>query len=352
MEKLKTLLVRAPGPALQLALAAFLLGPMFGKTGWMATYAAQGLLVASLVLGCALRYGGSPRRLRSLALDRTSGCRVLTVLLSSYLICDGMNFTYSPFKSRVAERYPAILCALVLWAGILYYVDRVEKLDNLLVNVALCALSLSLCVLAGLPIEEFDRSWRVIGVGLMTGIGFLASAQYSRFFKGTVMTGLLALMIPSIYFAIRWNQPAALVESMSAAEKQTLWSSSFLQIRDFQTAEMLFGRGAGYDLELSGMQGIRNFLLSDLLGGGLVRFTLSLALWLCIGYHIVLLFLHCKGVAAIYALVLGGIFIDAFFTAQTGFLSNPFFILYTALLIAEQTMLKKGQARFAGLNAK
>ena len=100
------------------------------------------------------------------------------------------------------------------------------------------------------------------------------------------------------------------------------------------------------------MQGIRNFLLCDLLGGGVIRFALSLSLWLCIGYCVAMLFLNCTGVAMIYALVLGGSFISAFFTEKTGFLSDPLFILYTALLIAEHTMLKKGRARFAGIAAK
>ena len=182
-----------------------------------------------------------------------------------------MNFTYSPFKTRMLERYPSIFCALILWMGVLYYADRVDRLDNLLMNATLCALALSILVLAGFRLENPDWTWRIIGAGMCTGVFFLASAQYNRFFKTTVVTGLLALTAPSLYFAVRWSQPAALVESMSAAEKQTLWSSSLLQIRDFQTAEMLFGRGAGYDLELSGMQGIRNFLLSDLLGLSLIH---------------------------------------------------------------------------------
>lgn len=352
MKKMKQWLGRAPCLALHLALAGFLTGPAFGEKGWIGVLAAEGLLVSSLILGCALRYGASPRRLRSLALDRTCGCRTLSVLLLLYLLCDGMNFTYSPFKEHMVERYPVILCALALWAGILYYADRVDRLDNLLMNVTLCAVALSVLVLAGFKMEDPDWAWRIIGAGLCTGTFFLASAQYSRFFKTTVIAGLCAVMLPSIYFAVRWSQPAALVESMSAAEKQSLLSSSFLQIRDFQTAEMLFGRGAGYDLELSGMQGIRNFLLSDLLGGGIVRFALSLSLWLCIGYCTAMLFLSCKGVAMIYAAVLGSIFVDAFFTAKTGFLSDPLFILYTVLLIAEHTMLKKGRARFAGMAAK
>ena len=50
MGKIKNRLSQAPHLALQIALAAFLTGPVFGEKGWMAVFIAVGLLIASLIL--------------------------------------------------------------------------------------------------------------------------------------------------------------------------------------------------------------------------------------------------------------------------------------------------------------
>lgn len=331
------------GFILYLTLFVFLTVPLF-NISTLYVIMLPLVLLFFILLEMLLRFKGSIRRIYYLLLERLSGCRMMGILLLLYILCDIMNLTYSPVKQQILDGYPILFSGIILWLGILLYADNPDKLDNLLMSVTLSGLTLSISAMIGFSFSDARWAERVAIIGLITGCIFFASAQYNKRFKAVVVSLLCIVMLPGITRTMSWAAPSALAQNISL-EKQSILSASFEQLKGFRTPEIILGRGSGYDIALNGSQGVGNFLLADLLGGGVVRFSISLALWLCIGYCIGMLFLHVKGIPFIYLIMMGFVFYESFTALKTGFLSDPLFLLACAMIIAEQTMIKKGKLR-------
>lgn len=322
--------------------------PAFGERGRFYTGCALAVLAAVTAVFAITRLGGRVRSVQGLLIDRLSGAAHLAVLLAFYLLCDACNLIYSPVRAQMLGGSFITIGGIVLWLGILFYTDCVDRLDNLLMTVTAAGLVLSGISLAGVRFSDARWALYAVMAGLAVGAVFLLSAQYRRLFKATVVPTLFAVMGTGLFFTASQAPLLSLAGGVTPAGRQMLVSSGFSLLLEFDSAEMILGRGSGYDIAVSRSMGVQNFLLADLLNGGILRFTLSLSLWLCIGYCVGMLFLYRRGVPMIYLLVFGMIFLDSFLFAKTGFLGNCVFIPFCALLIAEQTMLKKGRARFPG----
>ncbi|TCL44709.1 hypothetical protein [Harryflintia acetispora] len=345
--KLKTpVMMKTLGLTLHMALFLYLCAPAVGGVLSKALLPAILLLGGAVVLSFATRFNHDLRRIKGFLLDRLSGAGALAALLLLYIFWDFCNLSYSPIKAQTLSGVQTVLYALVLWAGILLYAVNLERLDNLLMNITLCGLFLAGCALSGVALPDYKVAYQVIVAGFATGSFFFLSAQYNNLFKGTVLTGLCALTAPALYQTLERLLPSALVFGVLGEQRQGLISGAAGQLRQFAPAEMLLGRGSGYDITLSHSAGVCNFLLADLLNGGVVRFALALAVWLCVGYCALMLLTFQRTLPLLYLVVLGMVLIDALFFSKTGFLYNPLFLLFCALIITEHTLIKKGQLRF------
>lgn len=347
MQKILPFCHRMLGLSLHASLILFLGALPFGKTGLLAAAPAFLVLIVFIVLESSLRLGGKPRRIRSFLHERISGCVLLAILLAAYLICGLVNLSYSPIKQQMLSSWPIPAGGVILWIGILYYVDDTDRLDNLLMDVTAAGIALSIASVAGVRAENGQQAMCVIFIGLFTGAMFFLSAQYNKTFKSIVSTAFFLMMAPALWGAAGWAAPAVLTQGISTVPGQGLMRPAFSLLNGYRTPEVLLGRGSGYDIAVSQSRGVCNFLLADLLNGGVVRFALGLAIWLCLAYCVGMLFLYQKGMPLIYLASLGLVLINAFFFSKTGFITDPLFIVSCALIVAEHTMIKKGKRHAA-----
>lgn len=315
------------------------------ETGKALLLPAMLLLTVFIVLEASLRFGGRPARIRPMLRQRLSGCAALAALVGAYFCCALLNLSYSPLKAQIFAGWLIPMGGAVIWLGILFYAGSADEVDNLIICTAASGMAGAAYALAGFPIADSRSMIRTVAAGLYTGAVFFLSAQYNRVFKAVVGTAAAGLMVPAVWRCAQWG---ALAAPAAALPRGDIMRSAVGQLEGYLTPEILLGRGSGYDLSFTAGQGVQNFLLADLLNGGVVRFALGLAVWLCASYFVFMLFLERRGVSMIYLGVLGMAFTRAFFAGHESFLLDPLFWPFCALLAAEHTMIKTGRRRFPG----
>lgn len=345
--KLRSFCHKALGLSLYLSLFLYLwaLPALPSRTGKLITISSFLLLLTCIILEGILYVNRHRRRIRPLLRQRLSGCIPLAVLIIAYLGCALLNLSYSPVRTLLLEKWIVPAGGLLLWLGILFYADGTEILNNLIMCTTASGLIASIYSLTGFPSENDLQLIRITIAGLFAGAIFFLAAQYNRRFKAVVCSALAAILVPSIWRSSIWN---ASVTQTSYSAGEDAMHSALEQLEGYSTPEVLLGRGSGYDLSFTSGQGVHNFLLADILNGGVLRFSIGLALWLCIIYFIMMLFLEQRGISVIYLGALGIVLAQSLFSTHTDFLTDSLFWPFCALLSTELTLIKTGKSRFFG----
>lgn len=332
--------------AVCLLLMGFLLFPLMLENGALIGGTVLMAAAAGVFLVKLSRMGWRFSSVVGLLHQQLSGSRPLVTLCGLYILTAGCNLFYSPIGDELGAVIPGVIGGLFMSIILLFYVTSVDRLDNILMSITGAGLFTALCAVLGMPLIAGPGAVEVMLTAAACGVIFFLCAGYRRMFKATVVPTLCGVLGVGVYSGAQRILGEAVLIGAVDTDKRVVVSSGFSLLQEFGAVEMLLGRGGGYDISVSGFAGVQNFLLADLLNGGMVRFTLSLSLWLCIGYCIGILFLYRRGIPVIYLLVFSGLFLHAMLLSKYSFLTSPTFLLFCTLLVLELTLLKKGRGRF------
>ena len=145
--------------------------------------------------------------------------------------------------------------------------------------------------------------------------------------------------------------------------RRVLWSAAMEEIAGMDAGELLFGRGGGYDIALYdrllqsggsalhesfgdcekylGKLSAHNFLLSDILCGGILKAAVSAALWISLAIYALRGILDAPLRKIPCAMLLAVPFVNSFISNRYGFLYDRCF--WTAAVITIFTALEAGR---------
>lgn len=206
-----------------------------------------------------------------------------------------------------------------------------------------------------------QKSWRglllvmgtVLAAGLLFWCGTLVlqthmRAQYNRFGGygfGQESSGSTGESTPA-------DRYETATESSMFTKRKIIWGIAWEEYKGFPPAQKLFGAGFAHDIvlydetespalekeyaHLNGEKGLlsaHNFVLADLLNGGLLGAGLGLALLLSLAWACVALALRSFPAAALYGSALAVVAANSLVSNRYGLLYDKFFYIFALLLV-------------------
>ena len=144
------------------------------------------------------------------------------------------------------------------------------------------------------------------------------------------------------------------------SKRAVIYEVAIDEIKSFDTARLLFGQGLGANIALydrgdpriariypdeairTGNLSAHNMFLADLMDGGLVKLIALISLLCAVAWYVLCLFWLDIRRGFIYASALGIAAIGSFVSGRFGLLYDRYFVLLTAMLLMEVTLLRAG----------
>lgn len=142
-------------------------------------------------------------------------------------------------------------------------------------------------------------------------------------------------------------------------KRSIIWGIAIDEIKTFTTKELLIGKGNAYDILLydavensdleeaypnlearKGKLSAHNFLLADILNGGIIKLILSILLVISQIAILIKILLLNPFIGIQYSMIQGLVFINNFISNRYGFLYDKFFYIFFCLSILELTIMK------------
>ncbi|MEG2039225.1 MAG: O-antigen ligase family protein [Oscillospiraceae bacterium] len=161
--------------------------------------------------------------------------------------------------------------------------------------------------------------------------------------------------------AQRYEMPE---ESEIGNKRRIIWSVAIDEYKSYNTKEKWFGKGAGYDIVLydtvqskelqeaypdkikvQGALSAHNFILADLLNGGIVKAVAGCMVWIAIAWNLLKLWSEQRIWAFLYCLTLGFVLVGCLISNRFGFVYDKFFWLFAILLCMENRLMSEDKRR-------
>ncbi|MEG1994549.1 MAG: O-antigen ligase family protein, partial [Oscillospiraceae bacterium] len=134
-------------------------------------------------------------------------------------------------------------------------------------------------------------------------------------------------------------------------KRLVIWKEAVEEIKSFDTKSILFGKGNGYDIYMYSEStnprlwelydkdtnkfnlSPHNFILSDILNGGISKAVVSFLLWVFICGELLKLLYYEKSLAFLYIIPLGMVFFGSIISGRYGFLYDKYFYIFITLVL-------------------
>lgn len=155
------------------------------------------------------------------------------------------------------------------------------------------------------------------------------------------------------------NRLKTISEGNFLTKRIAIWNEAYNEIRGFDKKSLVFGKGNGYDIyiysentneEISNLYDMEknkfnlsphNFLLSDILCGGLIRLSVSIVFWVFVCLKLLRLIFKDKMMSFLYILPLAMVFANSFISGRYGFLYDKYFYIFLTLLVISKNQKNK-----------